>query len=358
MIKLYAALETALAVIRQQQREWHVDLHLIGSQPHGVVVDPIRPQRVYCGTFDQGLWLSDDAGASWQHVAAGISSEHVTSVAVSPLERVNGASVVYAGTEPSALFRSENGGSTWQDLAALRQLPSASTWSFPPRPSTHHVRWITPDPVVAGRIFAAIEAGALIRSHDGGQTWEDRQPDGPLDTHTLLMHPQVPNHLYSAAGDGFLQAGAGFAESHDGGNTWFRPGEGLHHHYLWGAAADIADPSTLVISAASSPMTAHHDAQAESVLYRRSGNGSWKRVEAGLPPARGMLASVLATHQDEPGVFILCCEQPGHLSLQRRGRQLGAVTYSLACQCANGPYHGARPGTGVIAVERWAVTHG
>lgn len=131
-MKLYAALETALAVICQQQREWSMDLHLIGSQPHCVAIDLIRPQRIYCGTFDQGLWSSDDTGASWQHVGAGITSEHVTSVAVSPLERVNGSSVVYVGTEPSAFSRSENDGSTWQDLAALRQLPSASTWSFPP----------------------------------------------------------------------------------------------------------------------------------------------------------------------------------------------------------------------------------
>lgn len=133
MIKLYVALETALAVVCQQQSEWSVNLHLTGSYPQCVAVDPLRPQRIYCGTFNQGLWSSDDAGASWQHIATGITSEHVTSVAVSPLEHVNGLSVVYAGTEPSAIFRSEDGGSTWQDLAALRQLPSASTWSFPPQ---------------------------------------------------------------------------------------------------------------------------------------------------------------------------------------------------------------------------------
>jgi len=151
-----------------KQGGWSVELHLAGSQPQCIAEDPLQPQRIYCGTFDQGLWFSNDAGSIWKHVDEGIPHKQVTSVAVSQVEHITASSVVYVGTEPSSIFRSEDGGSTWLDLASLRQLPSAPTWSFPPRPSTHHVRWITPDPLVAGRVFAAIEAGALIRSHDGG----------------------------------------------------------------------------------------------------------------------------------------------------------------------------------------------
>jgi hypothetical protein len=120
-------------------------------------------------------------------------------------------------------------------------VPSAPTWSFPPRPSTSHVRWITPDPLVEGRLFTAIEDGALLRSLDSGEHWEDRKPGGPLDTHTLVMHPLAPNRLYVAAGDGFLQAGNSFMQSEDGGQTGYQPDEGLQHHYLWGAAADPAN---------------------------------------------------------------------------------------------------------------------
>ncbi len=42
----------------------------------------------------------------------------------------------------------------------------------------------------------------MVRSLDGGQTWEDRKPGGPFDTHTLVMHRLAPNHLFAAAGDG------------------------------------------------------------------------------------------------------------------------------------------------------------
>src|SRR5579883_2570392 len=290
---LYVAFDEALAIVNRHHGELEVDLQLAGKQPQCLAVDPLRPELIYCGTFDQGLWRSSDAGQTWQHVDAGITHTRVMSVAVSAVERTGGYGVVYAGTEPSAIFRSEDGGKTWSECVTLRQLPSAPTWSFPPRPYTSHIRWITPDPVQPGRLFAAAEAGALVRSLDGGQSWEDRKPGGPFDTHTLVIPRLQPDRLYSAAGDGFMQAGTGFVQSDDGGNTWQRPGHGLEHHYLWSVAADPADPSTLVVSAAHSPGQAHDPRYAESTLYRRSANSPWQQVHAGLPGPRGLLACVL-----------------------------------------------------------------
>ena len=303
MTTLYIALDRALAIVDQRKDRFEVRFHLVASQPQCLAVDPLHPQYVYCGTFDQGLWQSADAGATWQQAGEGITSEKVMSVAVSTLDQANGAGIVYAGTEPSAIFRSTDQGKSWQEFAALRALPSASTWSFPPRPWTSHIRWITPDPLIAGRVYAAAEAGALVRSLDSGQTWEDRKPDGPFDTHTLVLHRLAPDRLYSAAGDGFMRPGNGFVQSNDGGETWFRPDDGLEHHYLWSVAADPADPDTLVISAAPGPRQAHDLQSAESAIYRRSGGSPWQIISNGLPPTRGLLVSVLAANEAEPGVF-------------------------------------------------------
>lgn len=303
MTILYVALDQALAIVVQRNGSWQADFHLREHQPQCVAVDPFNRQYIYCGTFDQGLWQSTDAGATWAKTGEGITSEKVMAVAVSALDRANGTGIVYAGTEPSAIFRSADHGKSWQDLATLRALPSATSWSFPPRPWTSHIRWIAPDPLVPGRLFAAAEAGALVRSLDGGQTWEDRTPDGPFDTHTLALSRLAPNRLYSAAGDGFTKPGRGFAQSDDGGKTWFWPDEGLNYHYLWSVAADPADAETLVISAAPGPQQAHNPQFAESALYRRSGHEAWQEVHAGLPPAHGLLASVLAVNEAEPGVF-------------------------------------------------------
>lgn len=303
MTTLYIALEKTLAVVHQRAGQWGVDLHLEGSQPQCLAIDPFQPQSLYCGTFDQGVWLSSDAGKTWKPAGKGISSEKVMSIAVSAVDQANGAGIVYAGTEPSAVFRSQDQGNSWQELTALRELPSAPTWSFPPRPWTSHIRWIATDPLVAGRLFAAAEAGALLRSLDGGMSWEDRRPDGPFDTHTLVLPGLAPNRLYSAAGDGFMHPGTGFVQSNDGGESWFRPDDGLTHHYLWSVAADPADPETIVVSAAPGPQQAHNPQAAESTIHRRTAGGPWQTVQTGLPPARGTLASILATNEAEPGVF-------------------------------------------------------
>ena len=303
MHRIYAAMEDELLVIEDVEHP-RVEERLEGFKPQCLAMDPQRPEMLYCGTADRGLWRSVDAGVSWEPVGEGISHTNVTAVAVSAAEQADdGYGVVYAGTEPSALFRSEDGGNSWRELEGMRELPSYAGWSFPPKPQTSHVRWISPDPSLSGRLFVCIEAGALIRSHDGGETWEDRVDDGPLDTHTLALHEDAPGRLYSAAGDGSLPTGRGYMQSPDGGDTWDRPSEGLDHHYLWGLAVDPADPDTMVVSAASSPFHAHFLRVAESTLYRREGVGPWHEVRGGLSDPEGTLVSVLASNGNEPGVF-------------------------------------------------------
>src|SRR5690625_5110418 len=129
----------------------------IGYEIRSLAVDPNQPGRVYAGSFDDGLLISDDAGVTWYVAGDGISYRRSLSIAVSRSEIIDGYGVVWVGTEPSGLFRSEDGGRTWRDHPNLLELPSASTWSFPPRPHTHHVRSIVPDIHRAGRIFVGIE---------------------------------------------------------------------------------------------------------------------------------------------------------------------------------------------------------
>lgn len=302
MVRLYAAMGEGLAVVSHQKGGWHVEPKLVGHTTQCVAADPFRPERVYCGTFEAGLWFSDDAGASWEPVERGIPYAEVMAVAVSPLERNGGYGVVWAGTEPSALFRSEDGGQTWTERVALRELPSAPTWSFPPRPWTHHVRWIAPDPSVAERLFVGIELGGVMRSLDAGLTWEDRKPGSQHDVHTLRTHPLAPGWVYEAAG-------GGYAESLDGGNTWRRDDDGLGHHYLWGLAVDPVDPHTIVVSAARGPRQAHDLPGAEATIYRKADGQPWQEIRNGLPASKGTLVYRLASNPAEPGVFYAAANQ-------------------------------------------------
>src|SRR5260370_15483495 len=82
MTILYVAIDRALAVVSQRNGGWGVDLHLVGSQPQCLAVDPLHQEQVYCGTFDQGLWRSADAGASWAPAGERIAHDQLMSVAI------------------------------------------------------------------------------------------------------------------------------------------------------------------------------------------------------------------------------------------------------------------------------------
>jgi photosystem II stability/assembly factor-like uncharacterized protein len=281
------------------------------ARPTCLAADPSRAGRAWCGTSN-GVFRSEDAGMSW--VGAGLEGEEITAIAASPNERGEGGAVVYAGTEPSAVHVSADGGGSWRRAEGLLDLPSSTTWSFPPKPQTHHVRWIACDPATPGRLYVAIEAGALVSSPDGGASWQDRPQIAPYDTHELAIHPDRPRTLRVSAGDGYW-------ESADGGASWDSPEDGLDVTYLRSVAIDPGDPDVVVVSAASHPHSAYMSGRSDGRLYRREGGGGWRRVSAGWPDPPATIAPLLAAGR-EPGELWAADERGVHRSAD------GGVTWS------------------------------
>src|SRR5919204_2294093 len=146
---------------------------------------------IYAGLREGGVRRTLDAGRSWLDCA--LPEPGVFSLAVSAAD-----GAIYVGTEPSRLFRSDDRGESWRELDALLELPSRPHWSFPPRPWTSHVRWIAPSPHDAHLLLVGIELGGLMRSTDGGETWQDHRPGAQPDVHSLAWHPSVPGRAYEA----------------------------------------------------------------------------------------------------------------------------------------------------------------
>ena len=196
---------------------------------------------------------------------------------------------VYAGTEPSRLFRSDDGGESWSELDALLELPSQPSWSFPPRPWTSHVRWIAPSPHDPGLLLVGIELGGLMRSSDGGQSWQDHRPGAQRDVHSLAWHPHTPGRAYEAGG-------GGAAFSTDAGESWQPADEGLDRHYSWSVTVDPSDPDCWYVSASTGPYAAHGRGDPQARIYRRRDGEPWRPLTGGLPePLPAMPYALLAT---------------------------------------------------------------
>lgn len=289
------------------------------DRPTCLAAAPLVRGRAWCGTHGRGVFRSDDSGASWRSV--GMAGREITSLAASPVQR----DLVWAGTEPSELWRSADNGKTWQQMRALNALPSSSDWSFPPKPDTHHVRWIACDPADAGRLWVAIEAGALVFTADGGRTWRDRVSGGPYDTHELAIHPDLPKSLRVAAGDGYF-------ESDDGGQSWRSPENGLEVGYLRSVAIDPGDSGVIIVSAASGPRSAYVAGVSDGRLYRRAGGGAWVRVSEGWPDPPNTIAPLLAAGS-VAGELWAADERGVHRSAD------GGVSWEIVASHATRPNH-------------------
>jgi len=272
---------------------------LDGAAPTGLCADPHIPGRAWCCTHRRGVFRSDDAGQTWSR--SGLDGERLMVVAASPALRDR----LWAGVEMSAVWRSDDAGRSWHRTADLDALPSSGEWAFPPRPDTHHVRWITCHPTDADRLWVAVEAGALVTTRDGGRTWHDRVPGGPYDTHECALHPDAPDVLRVAAGDGYF-------ETRDGGATWASPMAGLEVGYLRSVTVDPGDPEVVVVSAATHAHAAYVAGRSDGRVYRRVGDGAWRRVEGWPDPAR-TIAPLLAGGR-RPGELWAADERGVHRS--------------------------------------------
>ena len=269
MARLYAATGDAIARLDEDGDAWTAELFLNGSGAQCLAVDPDDPDTVYAGLREGGIRRTRDGGRSWFDCA--LPERGVFSLAVSAAD-----GAVYAGTEPSRLFRSDDGGDSWKELESLLELPSRPTWSFPPRPWTSHVRWIAPSPHEADLLLVGIELGGLMRSSDGGATWQDHRPGAQPDVHSLAWHPVARERAYEAGG-----GGAAFSE--DAGESWRAADEGRDRHYTWSVAVDPADPDLWFVSASTGPYAAHGGREPQARIYRRRGEDPWHALADGLP---------------------------------------------------------------------------
>ncbi len=276
--------------------DWSVELLLKEERVTSFTKVPHEPDALYAGTYGHGVLRSDDRGRTWQ--PAGMAGQIVKSLDASPHE----PGVVYAGTKPSGVFVTRDAGTSWTEMEAFRQIRGYRFWRSPSEPPDWraYVSAISISPTDPDVLVAGVEFGAVVRSHDGGQTWSNHRKGAIRDCHGLTFHDTNGEWVYQA---GASLAGA--ALSRDGGVSWRQPKKGLKHHYGWACAADPERPEIWYLSAGpfgrGLEPQAHKDGEANAAIYRSAGGAPWERLNGGLPQPLSHLAYSLVTDRAAPG---------------------------------------------------------
>ncbi|HSN87946.1 MAG TPA: hypothetical protein VL025_14400, partial [Thermoanaerobaculia bacterium] len=233
--------------------------------------DPVHTGRVYAATLENGVFRSTDGGASWEPMNRGLppTLRLVEFLVVTPTN----PPVLYASAFDSWLFRSVDG-APWEEVE---------------KPLGLYVRPLAGAPSSPDAIWGSCYGGSqgrenelrICKSADGGRTWDTvlALPDNH-QVAALVLDPRSPSTLYAAVSgiDPFL------LRSRDGGATWERIDGGLPHpRYSWGLSLAVAPDSGHLYFAMEWPD------DREPLVFRSTDQGeTWsRRGPGGFPVAVG-----------------------------------------------------------------------
>jgi hypothetical protein len=135
---------------------------------------------IYTGSSDGKVMVSNNGGANWTNISAGLPSRFVTSIIVSPTDS-NTAYLTVSGFNAGHVFKTTNAGANWTDISG--NLPDIPT------------NTLLIDPRNANTLYVGTDIG-VFRSTADGNTWE---------TFNMGMPPVIITEL-DADSRGLIQA--------------------------------------------------------------------------------------------------------------------------------------------------------
>ncbi len=183
-----------------ESRDEGASWHRLAKLDHGdgfvidnVVVDSAHPSTLYVGawknTDDGGLWISHDAGRTWNEVQL-FKAQPVIALAQAPSD----PRMLFAGTL-QGVYRSNDSGATWTQISP---------------PGSHEIHEIeslavnpgNPDIVYAGTWHLP------WKTSDGGKTWSNIKQGiiDDSDVFSIIVNPEHANIVYLSACSGIYKS--------------------------------------------------------------------------------------------------------------------------------------------------------
>src|SRR3989344_2693039 len=117
--------------------------------------DPKNRETIFVSGFNDGLYKSEDSGASWSRI---LSKIWAFDFAIHPA----GSQIIYAAgffADRGMVVKTKDGGKSWEEVYSEAQ-------------DAVSVRSVALNPYQPNQVIIGNSAGSLIKSNDGGITWK------------------------------------------------------------------------------------------------------------------------------------------------------------------------------------------
>ncbi len=176
-------------------------------RPTAIAIDPTDPRSVWLGVEVDGTRRSRDGGATWEPAAPQIVNRDVHNVLVT-----GGADKRVFILVNDDVWISADDGASWRNVGVRQVFP----WHYPRgitvRSDDPRTVFVTVGDTTPGR------TGAVMRTRDGGATWESLplpgQPNSAMWVVTCSR--EDPDLMFAGSRYGYLY------RSEDGGDSWVR----------------------------------------------------------------------------------------------------------------------------------------
>jgi photosystem II stability/assembly factor-like uncharacterized protein len=316
-----------------QRREWRLEgPYLAGYEIYHACLDRRDFATAYAAAhhavWGVHVYRSIDGGRSWDpspeapHHAAAEGAGSLKAIWHLAPGHADEPGTLYAGIQPAGLFLSRDGGGRWEPVRGLNEHATRVSWQ--PAKGGLALHSICVDPRDAGRIYAAISAGGVYRSDDGGATWKpvnqgvradylpDTSPESGHCVHRIVLNPARPDRLYQ-------QSHTGTYRTDDRGENWLEITDGLPSDFGYAVATDPCEPNTVYVIPEESSHIRTTVGGAITVYRSRDAGADWQPLTHGLPQENAyvtILREAIDTDGLEPcGVYF--GTSSGHLFASR-----------------------------------------